>query len=165
MDGAAIISKCQRYRYRLERNLGTGGKIAAIIMVNPSTADAQVDDHSIRKWTGFAGRLGIGRFIVGNKFAYRATDIRELDTCADPIGPDNDRYLAEIMKDADLHIVAWGRLSKLPPRLHSRWREVVRIADQMSCKLFCLGTALDGHPLHPLRLGYDVPLVGWRAPS
>jgi hypothetical protein len=134
-------------------------------MVNPSTADAATDDASIRKCIGFATRLGIARFIVGNKFAYRATDIQNLQRCADPVGPENDRFLDEIIREADLHIVAWGRLNKLPSRLRFRWREVVKISQRVSCRLYCLGTTNDGQPRHPLMVGYDTSVMEWIAPA
>ena len=102
------LSDCGIYRYRLERSTGLAGKVTAGIMVNPSTADALTDDHTIRKWNGFAARLGVSRFIIGNKFAFRATDIRQLREAADPIGPENDAHIEQIMRDADLHIMAWG---------------------------------------------------------
>jgi hypothetical protein len=165
MRGTAIISACQRYRYRLERDLGSSGRIAAVIMVNPSTADAETDDHSIRKCLGFANRLGISKLVVGNKFAFRATDIKKLPDVSDPVGPENDFHLEQILREADLHIVAWGRLAKLPRSLRHRWREVVQIANRVGCPLFCLGTNQDGHPTHPLMLKFETPLIDWRTPS
>ncbi len=165
MQRSAIVSDDQLYRYRLERDLGRSGKVAACIMVNPSTADGVADDHTIRKWLGFASRLGIGRIIVGNKFAWRATDITALSVAADPVGPENDKHLEQIMRDADLHIVAWGRLNKLPAGLRSRWLAVVGIAERVGCSLFCLKTLKDGHPRHPLTLAYETPLVPWRLPK
>ena len=41
-------------------------------MVNPSTADAETDDPTIRKVKGFSERAGYGHIIVGNLFAFRA---------------------------------------------------------------------------------------------
>lgn len=150
------------YRYRLERDTGQGGKTAAVIMVNPSTADAEVDDATIRKFIGFSQRLGIGRFIVGNKFALRATDVSELKTARDPIGPMNDAHLEQIMRDADLHIVAWGSLAKLAKPMRERWKRIVDIArHHVGCPLYCLGTTQDGQPRHPLMLAYDTPLELW----
>ena len=81
---SAIISDCGFYRYRLDRG---AGRALAIIMVNPSTADAENDDPTIRKVLGFASRLDCSRIIVANKFAYRATDIQELRTARTPLGP------------------------------------------------------------------------------
>lgn len=165
---SAVISECNLYRYRLDRGLATGipELTAAVIMVNPSTADADVDDHTIRKLYGFAERFGASRIIVGNLFAFRAKDVNDLVFAADPVGPENDRHLAEIFSASRTTILAWGASGKLPPRLRGRWRKVIAIANSVGTKGFwCLGTAKDGHPLHPLTLGYDRPLIDWRPPS
>lgn len=153
------------YRYRLERELQAEGRTIAVVMVNPSTADAVEDDHTIRKVAGFAQRFAGRRIIVGNKFAYRATDVRALRDAADPVGPENDRHIEQILRDADLHIVAWGPMAKLPKPLRERWRAVAAIADRVGCRLHCLGTAADGHPRHPLMLAYASLLTPWRGPS
>lgn len=145
-----LFSPCGRYRYRLERIVGFD--------------NGQKNDATIRKVDGFAARHGAQRIIVGNKFAHIATDIKELRTAADPVGPDNDKHLEQIMRDADFHLVAWGPLGKLPPQLRRRWRTVLDIANRVGCKLHCLGTAKDGHPLHPLMQPYSATLAEWKAP-
>jgi hypothetical protein len=159
---SAIISECGLYRPRLDRDLGFPGLVAAILGVNPSTADGETDDATIRKDYGFCRRNGIGRFIKGNKFAFRATDVRELRAAADPIGPTNDAYLEQMMREADIVIAAWGPLSKLPPHLRGRWKRVASIARDVGKPLYCFGTAQDGQPRHTLMLAYDTPLVEWR---
>lgn len=161
---SAILSPCGTWRYRLERDLGRAGPTAAIYGVNPSTADATVNDHTIRKDIGFGGRHGWGRLVKGNKFAYRSTDIKGLRTAADPRGPENDAHLEQIMRDADIHIAAWGPLGKLPPHLRKRWRTVLSIAERVGIKFMCFGVAQDGQPRHTLMLAYDTPLVEWRPP-
>lgn len=163
-DGAAVISPCGMYRYRLERHALKGGGAVAWIMVNPSTADAKEDDATIRKVIGFTERLGGGWLIVGNKFAYRSTDVKALKTCRDPRGPDNNAHLEQIMREAATVIVAWGPLAKLPKQLRHRWKHVVGIANQIGRQLHCLGTANDGHPRHPLMLSYSTPLQLWTPP-
>jgi len=96
MSGSAIISDCGLYRYRLERHDLSGSGAVAWLMVNPSTADATEDDQTIRKVIGFTERLGGGWAIVGNKFAYRATDIHALHAL-DPVrGPAIARVAAGI---------------------------------------------------------------------
>lgn len=164
---SAVISPCGLYRYRLERSIGgfLAGPTVAWIMVNPSTADAETDDATIRKVIGFSERLGFGDIVVGNLFAFRATDIRALRTAVDPIGPHGDAYLSTIMRGAEKVIVAWGPCAKLPRWLRSRWTEVAGIAEANSTPLWCLGTAQDGHPLHPLMLGYERRLRLWQRPD
>jgi len=99
---SAILSACGLYRYRLERSFAAPADwpTYAFFGVNGSTADATRDDHTVRKWIGFCRTFKAKRFVVGNAFAFRATDVRELALAADPIGPANDRYLAEIIAEA-----------------------------------------------------------------
>lgn len=158
---SALLSDCGVYRWRLERDLGGSGPVAAILGVNPSTADAEVDDATIRKDMGFARRLGWSRIIKGNKFAFRATDVNALKTARDPIGPANDEHLRAMMNEADIVVAAWGPLSKLPKHLRNRWRSIVNMARDADKPLQCWGTAQDGQPRHPLMLAYDTPLVTW----
>ena len=160
---SAVISACGRYRYRLERELRSDGPVAAWVMVNPSRADAKIDDQTIRKCLGFARRLAIGRLVIVNAFAYRAADIRELRRADDPVGPDNDRHIEAALREADIHIAAWGPLAKLPPHLRGRWREVLTLAARAGRRLQCLGVAKDGQPLHPLRLSYRRRLIPFDA--
>ncbi len=163
---SALISPCGLYRYRLDRAVGVGPTVA-FLMVNPSTADGERDDATIRKVVGFSLRAGFGHVVVGNKFARRATDIRDLRglSGAEARGPDNDHHLKRILCDAAVVIAAWGPLGKLPPTLRNRWRTVVQLAAQFERPLQCLGVAADGHPRHPLMLSYDTPLTDWRPPA
>ena len=146
-----LFSPCGLYRYRLERNLHDGYL-------------ASENDHTIAKLFGFGERHNADRLIVANKCALISTDINGLKNAADPIGPDNDMHIEQAMRDADFHIVAWGRLSKLPPKLRSRWLRICTIADRVGCNLHCFGVGQDGHPKHPLMLGYDTPIVEWNRP-
>lgn len=164
-SGSAILSPCGAFRMRLDRRLCDHGPVAAICGVNPSTADAQLDDHTIRKDMGFGRRLGWSRLIKINKFALRATDVRALRSAKDPVGPDNDAAIAAAFAEADLLIAAWGPLAKLPAPLRNRWRRIVQLAEGAGKPLHCWGVAKDGHPRHPLMLAYKTPLVLWEAPA
>lgn len=163
---SAIISPCGTYRYRLERPDVFGDFNTAVIMVNPSTADATTDDATIRKLIGFRNRYSWGNLIVGNLFAYRATDVRELATADDPIGPDNGYRLTEIFLDAQQVVFAWGPTAKLPKRLRDQWRDVESLASKMHCHPMSIGApAKDGQPCHPLMLPYSRELQAWSAPA
>jgi hypothetical protein len=160
---SAIISECGLYRYRLERQFGDGPTML-FVMVNPSTADAEKDDQTIRKCIGFAKRAGYGRILVGNKFAFRSTDVSLLRAASDPVGPENDVHLDVLMSQADRVVVAWGQLAKLPETLRNRWKDIVRLADSRGRALHAFGVNADKHPKHPQMTGYDVPLMPWDAP-
>ncbi len=96
MTGSAVLSECARYRYRLDRawerddhGLGT----VTWVMLNPSTADADVDDPTIRRCIGFSKAWGYNALTVVNLFAWRATSPRDLCAVEDPVGPDNEAHL------------------------------------------------------------------------
>lgn len=161
----AILSECGRYRYRLERGPQDTSTKTAIIMVNPSTADALVDDHTIRKLKQFGVIHGWGRLIVGNLFALRATDVRELRRAADPIGPANDAYLKQMLEEADRVIVAWGAIGKIPKALQGRWRDVMALVPDGMPVLSIGYPTQSGHPLHPLTLSYQLPIMEWNPPE
>jgi len=158
---SAIFSLCETYRYRLERDVQPDGEVIAYFGVNGSTATATEDDHTVRKWRGFAKINNGRRFIVGNAFAYRATKVVELGCVRDPIGPENDAHIAQIIHDADIIVPCWGSRNKLPWQLRSRLdslREVI-FASGKPVKIW--GLSKSGDPLHPLTLSYATPLVEW----
>ena len=170
----ATISECGRYRYRLRREwlLAPGlvlesPECATFIMLNPSTANADVDDATIRKCVGFASRWGCHAIEVVNLFAFRATDPRDLRAADDPFGPDNtDALNAALSTAAGEHgpvVVAWGTQAK-----HVAARAqggVVRVmAMRHFVELQCLGTNADGSPRHPLMLASRTPLEPWPEP-
>lgn len=163
---SANASPCGRYRYELSRDYAPAGRAfgprLAVIMVNPSTADALQDDATIRKVIGFAHRNGFFRITVGNLFAWRATDVRELKKSPDPVGPENDYFLSEIIENSQAILYAWGPLAKQPAHLRGRWRAVDKMVRGAGRQPLCLGIAKDGHPKHPLMLAYDSPLFPWR---
>ncbi|KVO11738.1 DUF1643 domain-containing protein [Burkholderia ubonensis] len=162
---SAVISTCGMYRYRLEREVALDGPAYAFIGINPSTADACVDDATVRKWIGFVTRWGGRRFIVGNVFAYRATDVRALASAVDPVGPKNDGYLAEIFRDADIIVPCWGARSKLTPELLPRLDMICRLLSGATKSVMTFGFTASGDPKHPLMLGYDTALQPWRQPK
>src|SRR5262245_24204521 len=117
MNSSAILSPCETWRYRLDRDVQEHGLIFAYFGVNGSTAGPVEEDQTTMKWRGFTLRNGGRKYIAGNPFAYRATDVRELAKAVDPIGPENDRYLAEIIAEADVLVPCWGNRAKVPPKL------------------------------------------------
>lgn len=154
---SAILSECGAYRYRLER--GAAGITVAYLGVNPSTADHNTDDATVRKWRGFAAGMGASRLIVGNLFAYRATDVRELGRQVDPVGPLNDAHLVDIVLDADIIVACWGSRNKIPPRLRPRLTHVTGLLKKIDRPVYAFGFTADGDPKHPLFLPYSSELV------
>lgn len=156
---SAIISECGNYRYRLERRVSEDGPTYAFFGVNPSTADASLDDATVRKWKGFVSRWGGSRFIVGNVFAYRATDVKMLAMVENPVGEENFAHMAEIAKDADILVPCWGNRTKVPQPLRWKFNDTLSFLKGFEKPLLSFGLSNAGDPKHPLMLGYDTELI------
>jgi len=154
----AIHSDDGRYRYQLTREWGDG-PVVSWIMLNPSTADAYEDDPTIRKVVGFSKRWGYDGVHVANLFAFRSTDPKALSLADDPVGPQNDLYVAGSMF-APLVVVAWGSTGDYATRYFRR-RRVRELAEKMNRSLHCLGVTKSGDPRHPLYVSYETPLQVW----
>lgn len=154
----AIISDCGLYRYWLERQVAGAGA-TVVIMVNPSTADAVEDDHTIRKLKGFGEIHGWGRIIVGNLFAYRTKDVRKLAGVADPVGEDNDYWLSRMLGTGCRVICAWGPRAKMPKALRGRADHVLGMISMSGVPAYRIGAPVaDSGPRHPLMAAYTLPI-------
>lgn len=162
LSSYAIISEDGLYRYQLGRVMDWPGQTALWIGINPSTADAEVDDQSIRKLYGFAEKLNIREWMVGNLFAYRTTNVEDLRwSTIHPIGNLCDHYLREMIEKADLVVVGWGRIDKVPVDLRFRVDDVCRMIIAEGKMPMCWGTCQDGSPRHPLMIPYSTRLERW----
>lgn len=150
---SAVISDCTKYRYWLERDRGVNPLV--FVMLNPSTADAELDDPTIRRCRRFAADNGYTGIVVVNLYAYRATKPKDLFLANDPIGLLNDQYIAEAAKSSDV-CCAWGANGD-PVRA----AEVINIIRAAGCTPKCLGTTKDGSPRHPLYVKADQQLINF----
>ncbi len=153
-----IFDKTRQYRYVLLRILNENLPSITFIMLNPSIADANKDDPTIRRIKGFANMWGYGVVFILNLFAYRSTSPSKLKKVLDPIGPMNDFYLDLIAGASDKIIVAWGTNGEL----HNRANIVLDSLPKKN-KLFCLEKTKNGFPKHPLYTGKDIipQSYGW----
>lgn len=159
----AEISNCRRFRYRLWRVWDAARPCVLFVMLNPSTADADDDDSTIRRCIGFASRWGFGGMEVVNLYAWRETDstaLKKVRHC-DPVGPDNDAYLWGGLMRCPQIVCAWGAHDLVDQRA----AEVLDLIRRAGAVPMCLGVSKVGHPLHPLYLKGDllpVPFDGMR---
>lgn len=147
-DHGAVFDASGQYRYRLWRTWDSDALPVTFILLNPSTADANRDDPTLRRCLGFARAWGYGGVEVVNLFAWRATDPAALRRCADPVGPDNDAAILAAVQGAGLVVSAWGNGGAL----HDRAAAVLRLLDgaPLAAPLACLGLTRAAHPRHPL---------------
>jgi len=132
----------RRYRYVLWRHVAAGSRILLIVGLNPSTADEDVNDPTIRRCMGFAERWGYSRLLMVNLFAHRATKPKVLHDELDPVGPENDRWLRQSIDVADFTLAAWGN--------NGLWGDRHEQVKAMLKDPHCLGRTKKHAPRHPL---------------
>jgi hypothetical protein len=149
----AAISPCGTWRYSLTRIWDHALPILTVAMLNPSKADAKVNDPTILRLIAFAKRWGFGGLHVVNMYAYRASDPAELVTfgLAAAIGPDNERYTLHAIRAAAAGpgwmLAAWGNTGQK----RSHW--FIQRCKVEGLQLRCLGLTNSGAPKHPLARG------------
>lgn len=153
----ALYSDDGAYRYLLARTWDAARPPLVWIMLNPSTATERHQDFTIARCEKRTRALDHGGFVALNLFAFRTPDPRELFAAPDPVGPDNDRILRDVIADAPAIACAWGnhgarlgRAAIVRPWLRASGRPLLH-----------LGLTKTGEPRHPLHLAYAVPLVPW----
>ncbi|SFR14278.1 DUF1643 domain-containing protein [Poseidonocella sedimentorum] len=155
----AVYSPCERYRYSLTRIWDPAGRRALFVMLNPSTATEVQNDPTVERCERRARALGFGSFTVTNIFAWRDTDPRAMRAAADPVGPDNDAAILAACAEADQIIAAWGTHGA-----HlGRGPAVAALLAGHGAPVHHLGLTRDGHPKHPLYIGYSVQPEPWSA--
>lgn len=157
--GDAEFSPCGRYRLWLSRSWpdepGQWPGFALWIGMNPSTAESNVDDPTIRREIAFTKAMGIGGYVKCNIMDYRATNPKSLLTVI-PRSDKNLRCIFDHAQVAKRVIVAWGALPK-PLRHYAD--DVISV--MRGHQLFCMGKTRNGSPRHPLYLPNNAECVPW----
>ena len=115
MKKHAIISKCEKYRYKLTRTWDEDKDKVLFIMLNPSTANHIQNDLTTIRCINFAEKWGYGGIMIGNIYPFRAKrpkDLRKwIDTDKDAAFETtviNQAYVGNMATCTDLIVCAWG---------------------------------------------------------
>lgn len=132
-------------------------------MLNPSTADENELDPTLRRCFAFTKAWGGTQMLVGNIFSIVSPDPRVLLTDMNPVGLLCDENLLAMADYAcGRVVVGWGAFSEAKDRA----AEVVRLLERDGrFPVHCLGVNKDGSPKHPLYLKSSTPLIPWNAPE
>ena len=144
LKNTAYLSSCRNYRYALWRTWDANKPRVLFIALNPSTADETHDDPTLNRCINFAHEWGFGGLSIGNLFAFRSTNPKQLKSLDDPIGPSNDRWLIKLDRESTLTVAAWGN--------HGKYLKRADHIRQSLKNLYCLQINITGEPAHPLYL-------------
>ena len=166
------LSRCKTYRWALSRSWAEGPQVCWI-MLNPSTADHEVDDPTIRRITRFTRLWGYAGFTVVNLYPFRSPspsvcrEWAESHRDARRMLRRNSALVARYARAAEWVVAAWGNGAWDPA-----WADRVVLellgGEDPRIDMFCLGTTDGGAPKHPLargrhRIPDDQKPILWRS--
>ena len=144
------------YRYIL----GTRGKKPLIcIGINPSTAEPDNLDNTLKSVERIALGNGFDSFIMFNVYAQRATDPDAMERqCNDRLHRENleaFRYVLSISENPAVW-AAWGAIIEKRDYLPRCVRDMVAVGQEYGASWYCAGAITKkGHPHHPLYMRKD----------
>lgn len=156
----ALLSDKGTYRYWLARSWDPKLPGVAWVMLNPSKADAEIDDPTMLKVMTFSRNMAFGSCTVVNLAAYRSASPREMMRAQDPFGLENEVAIAAVLAPARAVVVAWGangEASKWPAKHRARLQKTKNLV--LEHDWACLGMTKAGEPKHPLYLPYSTELT------
>lgn len=160
MRREALLSPCGEYRYHLLREWDATKPRVLFVMLNPSTADALLDDPTIRRCMGFARGWGMGGIEVVNLFALRATNPEALwDRLENERSIANGDHVREavlraIQATGSVIVAAWGAHASAERGVVQEFLRSVPVG----ARVMCLGKTRGGAPKHPLYLAANTAL-------
>lgn len=164
----ARFSDCDKYRFVLEIQWDWALPYIQFIGLNPSTADEQKDDPTLRRVKSFAKTWGFGGVMMTNIFAWRDTNPGVLKHLPYPVAPrffvkpsdifshlnfdnENDFWLYRCKQQCGQTVACWGKNGKI----EYRGAKVKMLLPNMKC----IRLLKDGQPEHPLYLPGDLSLI------
>lgn len=157
---AAFSDDC-RYRWWLSRGWASGEGTLLFLGLNPSAADGQRNDPTLRRLCGFARSWGYRNLVVINLFARIASSPAVLRRVDDPVGHGNNAQLLHWgwlwAESASFDLwcgwgvggCRWSRDGQVRQLLEPCWTQRrQRLPDREGP--LCIGLTRAGHPRHPL---------------
>lgn len=150
-----ILSKAKfsidkKHRYELSRHWDLSKSDILFIMLNPSIANEDIDDPTIKRLISFTREFKYGGFFVANLFTYITPYSKTLDTSIG-LTKLNLKTIKNLVNKVDEVIYAWGNSIKEPQEL----KNLVKNPK-------CFGKNLNGTPKHPLYLSSNSKLIKFR---
>ena len=144
------------YRYIL----GTKGvKPLICIGINPSTAEPDNLDNTLKSVERIAYGNGFDSFIMFNVYAQRATSPDDMEKeCNEALHRENLKAFRYVLSMSDTPVVwaAWGAIIEKRDYLADCVRDMVAVGQEYGAKWCCAGAiSKKGHPHHPLYLRRD----------
>ena len=153
MERGAEFSECRKFRYALWRIWDRSAPFIMFVGLNPSTANENTDDATIRSIIRIAKANGYGGVYMMNCFPFITTDPDKLDTTGDI--EYNDFRLRKVARLCNSIVFAWGSFKVVKET--GRDKELT----EMFPNAYAISINKDGSPKHSLYCKTDTNFVKW----
>jgi hypothetical protein len=164
VTAAACFSTCGRYRWWLQRRWQASRPTVLFIGLNPSSANAERDDPTLRRLVGFARAWGFGALEVVNLFARCSATPAVLRRSSNPVGAENDQWLQRCVASADALWLGWGNGGSWGQR-DQQVLALLEAALPPGVPLLAVGLTASGQPRHPLYAPASAPPLRLQHPG
>jgi hypothetical protein len=152
---AEFYGEDDQYRLWLLRNWSGGIDTPIVLWIgmNPSTADARVNDPTISRIIEFSRSFGYRACVICNVMDYRAT--HPADLCRESVVPSSDKNVETIVRLAKVAREVILCHGLVPKALQKYAAAAVAALRSHRINLHCMGRTATGSPRHPLYLRSD----------
>lgn len=157
----AIFNDMRTHRYLLRRIWDEEREMICFIGLNPSTANEDENDPTIKSCMRIARNQNAGGIYMVNLFSYITAypDVL-VANFNDAVNPKTNLYIDSSFRACHKIICAWGRW----PFAHTRKKEIEHLIAEdpyFENRVYCLGKNQDGSPKHPLYIKSDIELINY----
>lgn len=147
-----------RYLLTLESKSTLQHKTVTVILKNPSIADVNVDDNTLRSVRNRLVEKGYNKIHLVNLFAYRSTEPKDLNDALKKKGYEYvvgglraNEIIIESIQQSDLVLLAWGKPNGIQKMSYdNRIKEIQTLLKGYAT--YCYGSPpQDSYPKHGLR--------------
>lgn len=150
MKELRVTSKCQNYQYfRLYAINEEAKNPLGIVGLNPSVIK-NGKNSTVSILSQIALREGYDSLIITNLYGYITPNPKDLKTIEDPVGPENDLWIQDMVKTCDKVLCIWGNNAS-----NNRIEKVLPLIKE---KAYTIGLTKSGKPRHVLHTRKDVKL-------
>jgi hypothetical protein len=173
----ATFARSHTLRLTLTRAWEDDLRRVCFIGHNPSTADHEIDDPTVRRWMHFASAWGYGGFVAVNLYPIRASNpvIAQKWADSEKNGPDwfarddlmhNLEIVSREAKGSALVVACWSAIANDENWIDRVTEEIVQGIEPWP-DIHVFGLTKSGAPIHPMargkhRVSDDTMPILWR---
>ncbi|AOT72794.1 DUF1643 domain-containing protein [Geosporobacter ferrireducens] len=145
-----IFSQDKQHRYLLRKEWDKGKKKAMVIMINPSSADELLIDHTTMYVVNNLSKIGFGSVDIVNIFSKINTKIITKGDVEELADETNDTQILKSATKVDNIIIAWGKVGENNKKVKERQEQVIKLLMEYKDKFCTIQDSKGREGFHPL---------------